>query len=245
MATFVLVAGAWHGGWCWRKVVPLLQAAGHEVFAPTLTGLGERAHLAHPEVGLTTHIQDVVSLLEYEDLRGVVLVGHSYGGMVITGVAERASDRLAHLVYLDAFVPEDGQALLDMVPPQARQAYEARARAEGEGWRIPSRLPMPWEQALREDWHISDEADIAWMAPRLTPQPLKTMTEPVRRGNSAAACLPRTYIRCREYPSPIFDRFAEQARQPGAGWRYRELATSHEAMVTQPRQLADLLLEFA
>src|SRR5215211_1043953 len=126
MATFVLVAGAWHGGWCWRKVTPLLRAAGHEVFAPTLTGLGERSHLAHPDVGLTTHIQDIVNLLEYEDLNDVVLVGHSYSGMVITGVAEQVPGRLAHLVYLDAFVPENGQALVDLLPPEGRQSNEAR-----------------------------------------------------------------------------------------------------------------------
>src|SRR5713101_4428932 len=111
MATFVLVQGGWVGGWYWKRVTPLLSAAGHEVFAPTLTGLGERAHLAAPDIGLETHIQDVLGVLTYEDLSNVVLVGHSYGGMVITGVAERAPERLAHLVYFDAFVPTDGQAL--------------------------------------------------------------------------------------------------------------------------------------
>src|SRR5437660_801825 len=110
MATFVLVHGAWHGGWCWRKLMPLLRSAGHAVWTPTLTGLGERAHLGNPDVGLSTHVQDVVNVLEYEDLSNVVLVGHSYGGMVITGVAHQMPGRLAHLVYLDAFVPKDGQS---------------------------------------------------------------------------------------------------------------------------------------
>ena len=245
MATFVLLHGAWHGGWCWKKITPLLRDAGHEAFAPTLTGLGERAHLAHPDVDLTTHIQDVVNVLEYEDLDAVVLVGHSYGGMVITGVADQLPGRLAHLVYLDAFVPDDRQALVDLIPPEGRHSFEARVRAEGDGWHLPSRLPVPWEVAVREDYRVTDEADVRWMVARLGPQPFKTMTEPVRRINPAAAALPRTYVRCTQYASPAFDRFAESARQPGSRWRCRELATSHDAMVTMPRELADLLLEVA
>jgi pimeloyl-ACP methyl ester carboxylesterase len=244
MATFVLVAGAWHGGWCWRKVTPLLRAAGHEVFAPTLTGLGERSHLAHPDVGLTTHIQDIVNLLEYEDLNHVVLVGHSFSGMVITGVAEQVPGRLAHLVYLDAFVPENGQALVDLLPPEGRQSNEARVRAEGDGWRLLSLRPVPWETFLREEWRVTDEADVRWMVARLGPQPFKTMTEPVRYTNPAAAALPRTYVRCVDFPNPAFDRFAARSRQE-PGWRYRELASSHDVMVTMPRELAELLLEVA
>ncbi|MBV9253581.1 MAG: alpha/beta fold hydrolase, partial [Actinobacteria bacterium] len=118
MATFVLVHGAWHGGWCWRKLTPLLRAAGHEVFTPTLTGLGERSHLGHPDVGLATHVGDVAQVLWYEDLSNVVLVGHSYGGLVIGGVADQAPGRLKHLVYLDAFVPEHGRSMLDLGPPE-------------------------------------------------------------------------------------------------------------------------------
>jgi pimeloyl-ACP methyl ester carboxylesterase len=242
MATFVLVHGAWHGGWCWRKVTPLLRAAGHEVFTPTLTGLGERAHLAAPEVGLGTHVQDVVNVLEYEDLSGVVLVGHSYGGMVITGAAAAAPQRLAHLVYLDAFVPEDGQSMLDLVPPERRESVPARARAEGEGWRLPSLQPGPWEPFLREHWQITDETDLRWVLGRLTPQPFKTWTEAVHAPGQAAAALPRTYVRCREWVSPAFDRHAEQAQQAGSGWRYHALPTSHDAMVTMPDELAALLL---
>src|SRR5205823_8870769 len=135
-ATFVLVHGGFHGGWCWRRVTPLLRAAGHEVYTPTLTGLGERAHLARPEVSLHTHVQDVLGVLAYEDVQGVVLVGWSYAGMVITAVAEQAADRLAHLVYLDASVPEDGQAALDLLDPATRAAREERVRMEGEGWQM-------------------------------------------------------------------------------------------------------------
>src|SRR5919202_1722005 len=126
--TFVLVHGAWHGGWCCRRLIPLLRDAGHEVYAPTLTGLGERSHLLSPAIDLETHVRDVTGVLEYEELTGVVLVGHSYGGMVITGVAEDAAPRLAHLVYLDAFLPRDGECLMDLFSSRAREATLQRVR---------------------------------------------------------------------------------------------------------------------
>jgi pimeloyl-ACP methyl ester carboxylesterase len=242
MSTFVLVHGAWHGGWCWRKLTPLLRAAGHEVYTPTLTGLGERAHLGNPAVGLATHVQDVVNVLAYEDLTDVVLVGHSYGGMVIAGVAHAVPERLAHLVYLDAFVPEDGQSMLDLGPPERRESMTRRVREEGDGWRLPSLQPVPWEQFVRDVYLVTDPAEVAWLAARLGPHPFKTITDPVRATNPAAATLPRTYVRCLKYPNPAFDQFAAQAQQPGAGWRFHALATSRDAMVTMPRELADVLL---
>jgi pimeloyl-ACP methyl ester carboxylesterase len=247
MATFVLVPGAWHGGWCWKRVTALLRAASHEVFAPTLTGLGERSHLAGPNVNLSTHILDVENLLTFEDLERVILVGHSYAGMVITGVAERAPDRLAQLVYLDAFVPEDGQALVDIMAPepQQRAAMEERVRTEGHGWSLPSLRPGPWEPFLREHWRITDEADLRWIMARLDPHPYATMTEAVRRANPTAAALPRTYVRCALVPHPHFDRFAATAKRAGSGWRYREVASGHDAMVTAPHEVAALLLELA
>ncbi len=247
MGTFLLVHGGWHGGWCWKKVTPLLRARGHEVFTPTLTGLGERSHLAHPMIGLETHIQDVVNVLEYEDLSGVILVGHSSGGTVITGVADRVPERLAHMVYLDAFVPEDGQAQHDLRSPNNQQEVEARVRTEGHGWLLPSLRPTPWEEMLRDIWCVTDEADRRWMIARLCPTPFKTMTDPVRRRNPEAEKIPRTYIRCvqrqQQGPSPQ-DRYAEMARRGGV-WRYRELATGHEAFITMPRELVELLTEVA
>ena len=138
--SFVLVHGGWLGAWCWRRVRPLLQAAGYEVFAPTLTGLGERAHLLSPDIGLMTHVQDVVGLIEAEELQDIVLVGQSYAGMVITGVADRVPERLSHVVYLDAFVPRDGQSLADLVGPEMMANLEQAARAQGSGWRVP---PLP------------------------------------------------------------------------------------------------------
>ena len=234
MATFLLIHGAWFGGWIWKRVTPLLRAAGHEVLTPTLTGLGERAHLARPEVSLHTHVQDVLGVLAYEDVRGVVLVGWSYAGMVITAVAEQAADRLAHLVYLDASVPEDGQAALDLLDPATRAAREERVRSEGEGWQM---LPPPVEQ-----FGITAEADARWVRPKLVAQPFRTYQEPVRLTNAAARALPRTYIYCTVGPwTNIFAPFARKAQ--ATGWRYRELATGHAAPVLEPQKLANLLLD--
>jgi pimeloyl-ACP methyl ester carboxylesterase len=243
-ATYVLVHPAWHGGWCWKKVAPLLRARGHDVWTPTLTGLGERSHLARPEVGLNVHVEDVASVLEFEDLTGVILVGHSSTGMVITGIADRMPERLAHLVYLDAFVPENGQALLDLMPAPLVPQVKARVQEEGQGWLLPRLFPGPWGETVGKVWRITDEADQRWMLARLRPTPFRHFLEPVRRANPAAEQVPRTYIRCLQYPNPVFDGYAARARQGGV-WRHRELATSHEPFVTMPRELTDLLLEIA
>ena len=242
MATFVLVHPAWFGGWCWKKVATILRARGNEVFAPTLTGLGERAHLANREVGLGTHIEDVVNVLKFEDIRDAILVGNSSGGMVITGVADRMPERIAHVVYLDAFVPEDGQSLFDIVPSERRQPMHELVQKEGDGWLVPRFAPPQWEKFVPEAWHITDQSDLRWVLPRLTATPLGHFTEPVRRINTAAERLPRTYIRCTVFPNPIFDRYAEIA-QSGAGWQHRELATSHLPFITNPLELANVLME--
>lgn len=244
MATFMLVHPAWHGSWCWKKVTPLLRAEGHDVFTPTLTGLGERSHLAHPMIGLETHVQDIVNVLIYEELSGVILVGHSNGGTLITAVADRVPELLEHLIYLDAFVPDDGQATIDFLPPNLRQELEARVHAEGYGWLLPSLRPIPWDEMVRDVWRVTDEADRRWMVARLCPTPFKTFTDPVRRRNPAAEKLPRTYIRCVQHQQPVFDRYAELA-QKGSGWRYRELATAHHPAFTMTQELADLFLEVA
>jgi len=242
MATFVLVHPAWFGGWCWKKVATILRARGNEVFAPTLTGLGERAHLANREVGLGTHIEDVASVLKFEDIRDAILVGNSSGGMVITGVADRMPERIAHVVYLDAFVPEDGQSLFDIVPSERRQPMHELVQKEGDGWLVPRFAPPQWEKFVPEAWHITDQSDLRWVLPRLTATPLGHFSEPVRRINTAAERLPRTYIRCTVFPNPIFDRYAEIA-QSGAGWQHRELATSHLPFITNPLELANVLME--
>ena len=189
--TFVLVHGAWHGGWCWKRVLPLLRTLGHEVFAPTLTGLGERRHLMSADIGLDTHIQDVLGVLECEDLYDVVLVGHSYAGMVIAGVAEKAADRISHLVYLDAFVPTDGKSLADYQPPEILQLFKESTRKDGEGFKLPCVIPA-------EAFGVTAGDDLAWVRPRLDPHPAKTKFDAVRLTNPKAAQIPRTFIYCND-----------------------------------------------
>jgi pimeloyl-ACP methyl ester carboxylesterase len=182
MAPIVLVHPAWMGGWRWRKVVPALAAAGHDVRTPTLTGLGERTQLAHPAVDLQTHIEDVVQVLTFEDLHDVLLLGTSSSGIVIIGVADRAPDRIAQLVYLDAFVPGDGQSVLDLLPPDRRQAMEALVEQEGDGWLLPRFAAPPWDRFVPESWQVTDPADLAWMLARLRPTPPARRLELVDSG---------------------------------------------------------------
>lgn len=234
MATFVIVHGAWSGAHAWRRVRPGLRAAGHDVFTPALTGLGERAHLARPDVNLDTHVQDVVNVLEYEDLREVHLVGHSYGGVVITAAAEHVVDRLVQLVYLDAEVPQDGQSEYDLTPAEERAAYEQAVRTKGDGWRIPPPVP----ERLPDDL----PPDIRWTLSRMVPQPVQTFTQPARL-TGAASRVGRTYISCTEgkagQPVPAY----VQAARTEPGWRFRELEAGHAAHVTAPDALVELLLE--
>ena len=236
MATFVLVHGAWHGGWKWRFVAPILRRAGHDAYTPTLTGLGERAHLAGPSIDLDLHVQDVAALLEMEELHEVVLLGHSYGGMVITGVAERCPERIRRLVYLDAFVPENGKCLLDYV---SRAVPERAAAFRGEGERFGSIAPPPLSL-----WGIARPEHIAFATPRETRHPFGTFTQPIRLANEAARALPRTFIYCSSPATGTFDQFAAKYRNDPA-WRFHELKTGHDAMILVPEDLAVILLQAA
>jgi pimeloyl-ACP methyl ester carboxylesterase len=234
MATFLVAHGAWSAGWAWKKMRPLLHERGHVLHTPTYTGLGERAHLASRDVTLQTHIADVLGTLEFEDLRDVVLVGHSYGGMVATGVADRARTRLRHLVYLDAFVPRDGQSLLDLVPADVRERMHEGARTAGAGWRVPPN-PVPPD---------TSEADLAWIMPRRVLQPLRTFEEPLRLTGTSTG-MPRTYIYCtRSAPGDLFRQFADRARAE-PGWQCLELDASHSPNVTAPAALAAMLDKLA
>jgi len=200
------------------------------VFAPSLTGLGDRKHLARPDIDLETHIADVVSLLEMEDLSDVILVGHSYGGMVVTGAADRVPARIARLVYLDAFVPEDGKCLLDYVVPERA----ARMREEGE--KAGSVTPPPLSL-----WGVTKPEHIAFIKPRETRHPFGTMVQKIRLAG-AARSLPKTFIYCSSPATGSFDQFAAKYR--GApGWRFHELATGHDAMILMPGRVAELLRE--
>jgi pimeloyl-ACP methyl ester carboxylesterase len=226
VSTFVLIHGAWHGGWCWRFVRPLLKD--HQVFTPSLTGLGERSHLARPDVDLDTHIADVVSLLEMEDLREVVLVGHSYGGMVVTGAADRVPARIRRLVYLDAFVPENGKCLLDYAVPERA----ARMREEGE--RAGSVTPPPLSL-----WGLTRQEHLDFVKPREVRHPFGTMKQAIRlEGNTER--LPKTFIYCSSPATGSFDQFAARYRN-AAGWTFFELPTGHDAMILMPERVAELL----
>lgn len=244
MATFVLVHPAWFGGWCWSRVAPLLRTAGHTVLTPTLTGLGDRAHLLDHGIDLQTHVEDVVNTLVYEDLEAVVLVGNGSGGMVVTGAADRVPERVAEVVYLDAFVPEDGECLFDLLTAEQRAVLESLVRDEGLGWLLPRTAPPPWAEILPRSWEVTDPADLAWALPRLRATPVGHVTRPVRLVNGATGELPRSYVRCTRYPQPTLDRFAQQARET-PGWRSRELDGSHLPSITCPGELADVLLELA
>jgi pimeloyl-ACP methyl ester carboxylesterase len=230
IGTYVLVHGAWHGGWCWAKVARLLRDAAQEVYTPTLTGLGDRAHLARPEVDLETHIQDIVAVLESEELRGVTLVGHSYAGMVITGVAARVTGRIGHLVYLDAFLPETGKCVLDYLGPRADLMREGAA-THGEGWKIPSLPP--------ERFGVSSQRDTEWLTKHLKPQPLKTFEQPLPA--SGGEKLKRTYIYCSKPATGTFDQFAERLRDDRK-WTFHDVKTGHDAMVTAPGEIAKILM---
>jgi len=234
MATFVIVHGAWSGPHAWRWVRPLLREAGHEVVTPSLTGLGERAHLATPATDLDTHIADVAAVLHFEDLEDVLLVGHSYGGMVITGVADRDSARIAQLVYLDADVPEDGECEFDFVSADDRAGYEEAARTRGAGWQVPPPFPDPLPPGL--------PPRVVWGVARMSPMPLGTMTQQLHLSGRAPD-LPRTYVYCSEgkegeFPPPHLDEI-----RADPSWRFVELAANHVAHVTAPEKLAATLLD--
>ncbi len=229
--TMVAVHGAWSSAWAWKKMRPRLADHGVTLVTPTHTGLGERSHLARPEVDLEAHITDVVQVFDYEDLHDVVLVAHSYGGMVATGVLWRIPERIRAIVYLDAMVPGDGQCVLDLLGPAAREGVEAQVRDHGEGWKVP---PNPLPPDTPDD-------DVAWITPRSGFQPFATFTQPIRLDGPAPQ-LPRTYVYCqRSGPGDVFRQFADRARDDDA-WRLEELDASHSPHVTAPDLLTPVLL---
>jgi len=231
MATFVLVHGAWHGGWCYARVAKKLRAAGHDVFTPTHTGVGERSHLNGRAITLTTHIEDVANVLKYEDLSDVIICGHSYGGMVITGVAAEMGERIKSLVYLDAFLPEDGQSLLDLVGPD--MAMHFLGLVKSNGGMLP---PIP-----AAAFNVN-AADAAWVDRTCVPQSLLTFTEGVRYSPKVAAVRNRTYILATGYDMHVFDQFHEKVKKDPK-WKAVTVPCGHDVMLDQPDQLAKLLLE--
>ncbi len=226
--TFLVAHGAWSAGWAWKKMHPLMAAAGHRLITPTYTGLGEREHLANPSIDLQTHIQDILGVIRFEQLDDFVLIGHSYGGMVATGVADTVPDRISRVVYLDAFVPRDAQAMVDLLSADAVARMRATVKS-GDGWRVPPN-PIPPDTSAE---------DARWIAGLRLPQPVRTLETPVRLRNGDTR-IPRTYVYySRISPGDPFRAFADRAKREH--WDYHELDASHSAHITAPDALMALL----
>jgi pimeloyl-ACP methyl ester carboxylesterase len=237
MATYVLVHGGGHGGWCYRDVAAILRHAGHDVFTPTMTGLGERSHLLSPAVDLDLHIDDIVAVLHSEDLRDVVLVGHSYGGMVITGVADRAAERVGRLVYLDAATPVNGQSLVDVAGPIIEAVRPMGETVDGVELVL---LPSPDAGLL---YGVSDPDDLAWMAERLTGHPWKCFEQPLVLTNETALwAIPQFHIVCTSTLATRDPELMERMRAAGRLW---DIDTGHDLMITEPKATAGALVEVA
>ena len=236
MRTYVLVHGGGHGGWCYQPVARIMRSKGHEVYTPTLTGLGEREHLLSPAVDLDMHITDVVKLLHFEGLRDVILVGHSYGGMVITGIADRAADRVGHLVFLDAATPANGQSLMDIAGPMLLAARTSGRMVDGmELVLYPGTDPLNF-------YGVTDPDQLAWMKPKLTPHPWKCFEQKLVLTNEAAMRrIPQTHIVC----TPTLPGRDVPELKATSGGRVWDIDTGHDLMITEPEAVAELLLRVA
>jgi pimeloyl-ACP methyl ester carboxylesterase len=228
----VLVHGAWHGGWCWQRVAKHLRMRGHDVYVPTLTGLAERSHLLSPATNLGTHIADIVNLIRWERLKDIVLVGHSYAGMVISGVAEQAAGSIGSLVYIEALVPRDGQSASDIIGPGVMAMFGEAAQAGGFTY------PPPPVSLLNVN-----EADAAWAADLMTPQPIASMTDRIALSGAADDIARKSYI-IASRSAPVFrETFEALQRQPG--WRLETVEGGHDLMLDAPDALADVIERFA
>lgn len=233
----VLVHGGFHGGWCWDKVRPLLEEDGWTVRTPTLTGLGERANLASPEVTLRTHVQDVVDLIEGEGLTDVVLLGHSAAGMVITAVADVISERLHALVYLDAVIPHDGESMFDIVGPVIASTDMQRARELGNGWLVPAE-----SFSACADFGVTEPIDIAWVEQNLTGHPIRAFADPLTLTSGAPVVLSRIAVRCTEHQNrPHLDRELTSL-ETTSGWTVFRWPSAHDVMVTEPGRIRELFV---
>jgi pimeloyl-ACP methyl ester carboxylesterase len=230
--TFVLVHGAWHGGWCWRRVADLLERKGHKVYTPTLTGLADRSHLFNDKINVTTHVTDIVNLVQWEGLDGFVLCGHSYGGCVISGVAEQIQPKIASIIYLDAFFPSSGESLVDA---GGRSAEMVKALLDKQQFAIP---PIP-----AATFHVN-EKDRAYVDRLCTPQPIATFTEGIALTGARERVAKKTYVRAKAYDRPAFDAIAAKLAAD-ASWKTYTLPCGHDAMLDMPEAVADILIERA
>lgn len=239
MAVFVLVPGMWVGGWAWRSVTARLREAGHEVHPVTLTGLGDREHLGNAEVGLDTHITDVVSVIRHEDLREVVLVGHSYAGTVITGVADRVPDRIVAQVYVDSAPTADGEAHLDIHPAEALAGVAAFVREHGDGWLVPA--PDFAELSGQPSGEGLTTEQGRLVQPRTHGHPYASVAQPLRLTGGDTSAHRRTILACNDFRELAAAGIRRYQPDPSAPWEVHDLATGHWPMFSAPEQLADLL----
>ena len=231
--TFVLVHGAWHGGWCWRRVSDLLERQGHKVFTPTLTGLGERSHLLRAGINVSTHVTDVANVLKWEGLSNVVLCGHSYGGLVVSGVAEQMSSAIGSIVFLDAFVPENSDSMAALTSGAVRDNLKIAAERGDLG--VPARSAAAF---------LVKDKDQAWVDAMCVPQPIGTMTEKITLTGARERIGKKAYIRASAYPNPAFDT-AYARVNADTSWRTYEVPCGHDVMVDMPERLTEILVEVA
>jgi len=230
--TFVLVHGAWHGGWCWRRVSDRLEKSGHKVFTPTMTGLGERSHLLDPKINLATHVSDIVNVFKWEDLKDICLVVHSYGGWPGSGALDQIGDRVSSIVWLDAFKPENGQRGFDFASEFSRKALLEAVEKGEPGRRGPK----------AEAFHVNDK-DRAWVDSKTTPQPNGVALQPIKLTGAREKVAKKTYIRAAKYPQPAFDKALAECKADKS-WRTFETTTAgHDVMVDTPDWLVDVMLQ--
>jgi pimeloyl-ACP methyl ester carboxylesterase len=234
--TFVLAHGSWHGGWCWRRVADRLRRLGHAVYTPSYTGLGDRSHLLNKEITLDTWIEDLIGVIQSEELINVVLVGHSFGGVTISGTADRISERIAHLVYLDGLILESGKHSYSYLPPAVAEARIAAAARATNGLAIPVPDPLPAFWGLKEG-----TPDYDWVRRRLSPNPLRTSITPLILRGPVGNGLPRTYVHCTRPSHPKLGDSRQLVRS-WSGWNWIDLAAPHDAMITNPDDVVNILL---
>ena len=233
MSTFVLVHGAMHGGWCWRAVADGLADAGHTVRTPTLTGQGERAHLASPSVGVATHVTDLVAVMEYDDLHDVHLVLHSYAGILAGPVVDRSGGAVTRVSFLGAFLADPGECLLDVEPPETAARYRSLAAEQGDGWRIPA------SPAFLDQWGVTDPTQRAVVAPRLTDFMLRCTTDPVDYPSDTLDRIPCAYVQHTAPPLPSLGASVDRAR--ARGWPVVDVACGHDLMLAAPDRTVEVL----
>ena len=235
--TFVLAHGSWHGGWCWKRVAERLRSKGHTVYTPSYTGMGDRAHLLSKDITIDTFVEDLVGVIQSYELTKVVLVGQSFGGVPISGVADRIPDRIAYLFYFDSVVVESGRSAFSYYPPEEAEARIKAAEKATNG------VAVPVPQVLPAVWGLGKEGDpdYDWVRRRLTPHPLRTYTTALTLRAPVGNGLPRTYVHCTQPPNPVLEASTKLVRS-WSGWKWVDLAAPHDAIITHPDDVVAVLL---